>query len=157
MNNKGFWKIGFFIALVLLIILIGVLAFLLGRGNFSLNISLPEKTSDLIEEPLKTAVPTPDMSLEIEAIKDAVYEKTGLTKENADVSVDEYTLNHAKGGVKEKEAVGGAYFIAAKVGGEWICVYDGQAHPSCELIEPYDFPSEMVPECLDSSNNVVKR
>lgn len=155
MKSKGFWKIGFIFISVILILLVGLLAFLFGRGDIRLNNTDKENVSLSTEEPLVLSTPNP--ALEIEAIKKAVYEKTGLTSENADVTVSQYTSTFAKGGVKEKEAVGGAYFIAAKVNNEWICVYDGQSHPTCDQIEPFNFPKEMVSECLDGNNKVIKR
>ena len=94
---------------------------------------------------------------ETELIKQAVYAKTGLNESQAQVTVNENIGSHAKGGIREYSAVGGAYWIAAKVGNEWIAVYDGQAQPSCELIAPYNFPTTMVPECLDSLGQVVTR
>ena len=155
MKNKGFWKIGFILISVTLLLLVGLLAFLFGRGDIGLNNTNKENLSLATEKPIVT--PTPNSALEIQSIKEAVYEKTGLTSLLADVTVSEYTSTYAKGGVKEKEAVGGAYFIAAKVSDKWICVYDGQSHPTCEQLEPYDFPKEMVPECLNESNKVVER
>ena len=155
MKNKGFWKIGFILVSVILLLLVGLLAFLLGRGNIKLNNIGKENVSLATKEPIVTSTPNP--TLEIEAIKKAVYEKTGLNSTIADVTVSEYTSNHAKGGVKEKEAVGGAYFIAAKVDNEWICVYDGQSQPTCEQIEHFDFPKSLVPECLNGANEVVER
>jgi len=147
MKNKGFWKIGFVLVSVILLLLVGLLAFLLGRGDIKVNNTGKENVSLATEEPVVT--PTPNPALEIEAIKKAVYEKTGLTSRVADVTVSEYNSTYAKGGVKEKEAVGGAYFTAAKVDNEWICVYDGQSQPTCEQIEPFDFPKSLVPECLN--------
>lgn len=155
MKSKGFWKIGFIFISVILILLVGLLAYLFGKGEINLNSKTLKNNSMVIEEPIVS--PTPNISLEIEAIKKAVYKKTGLTSENADVTVSQYTSTYAKGGVKEKEAVGGAYFIAAKVNNEWICVYDGQSHPTCDQIEPFNFPKEMVSECLDGNNKVIKR
>jgi hypothetical protein len=154
MKSKSYWKIGFIFISVILILLVGFLAYLFGKGDINLNTNL-KNNSTATEEPIVS--PTPNISSEIEAIKKAVYKKTGLTSENADVTVSQYTSTFAKGGVKEKEAVGGAYFIAAKVNSEWICVYDGQSQPTCEQIEPFNFPKEMVPECLDENNKVVKR
>lgn len=156
MKNKGFWKIGFFVTSLILIFVVAFLAYLYGKGDLKIE-SLMEDKIEVKEEEEILVTPTPNMSLEIEAIKRAVFEKTGLTPENADVTVSQYTTSHAKGGVKEKEAIAGAYFIAAKENGNWICVYDGQSHPTCEQIEPFDFPEEMVPECLDASNKVIKR
>lgn len=154
-NNKGFWKIGFILISVILLSLVGLLAFLFGRGDIRLNNLSKEDVSLQTEEPQTTS--TPNFDLEIENIKQAVYKKTGLNSTVADVTVSEYTSNFARGGVKEKEAVGGAYFIAAKVDDKWICVYDGQSQPNCEQIEPYNFPVSMVPECLNESNKVIER
>ena len=154
MKSKSYWKIGFIFISVILILLVGLLAYLFGKGDINLNTNL-QNNSTATEEPIVS--PTPNVSLEIEAIKKAVYEKTGLTSEIADVTVSLYTSTYAKGGVKEKEAVGGAYFIAAKVNNKWVCVYDGQSQPTCEQIELYNFPKEMVPECVDQNNKVIER
>jgi hypothetical protein len=156
MNNNGFWKIGFLLISFIFIIIVAGGAYLFGRGDFDFG-SIVKTSSPKVDEQKILVTPTPNMQSEIEAIKNAVYKKTGLTSQNSDVSVSQYSSKFAKGGVKEKEAVGGAYFIAAKVEGEWICVYDGQSQPSCEVIELYNFPVEMVPECLSEANKVVKR
>jgi len=157
MQNKGFWKIGFFVTLLLLLLVIGFSAFLMGKGDISFkNLNL-SKTPTATEEPLETISSTPNVQIEVEAIKNAVFEKTGLTNENADVTVNDFSSNHAKGGIKEKEAISGAYFIAAKVDNKWVCVYDGQSYPTCEQIESYNFPTEMVPECLGFGNNIIER
>ncbi|TSC54283.1 MAG: hypothetical protein LiPW16_78 [Microgenomates group bacterium LiPW_16] len=36
-------------------------------------------------------------------------------------------------------------------------VYAGQATPKCSEIAPYNFPKDMVPECLDAANKLIKR
>ena len=90
-------------------------------------------------------------------IKQAIYQKTGLNEATADIAVNQNTGTYATGNIKEKEAVGGAYWLAAKKDGQWVAVYDGQAYPTCAQIAPYNFPISMVPACLDSSNNVVSR
>ena len=48
-------------------------------------------------------------------------------------------------------------FLAAQDEGEWVIVYDGQAMPPCRDIEAYQFPIDMVPECLDESDSLVVR
>jgi len=153
MNSKGFLKIAFFFVSLLLIALIGLGAYFLGRGDISLNSPLPQTSPEVSLTP----VPTPDTESEIEAIEQAVYEKTGLNETQAEVTISELLDEHAKGGVREYEAVGGAYFIAAKKDGEWVCVYDGQANPSCQQIEEYDFPSAMVPECIGTGGELITR
>ena len=152
-GSKGFWKVGFFIVSLILICIVGLVAFYYGKGKLTLEEFVVQETST--SQP--TLSPTQNPALEIEKIKEAVFKKTGLNEQNAEVTVSQYSPTHAKGGVKEKEAVGGAYFIAAKVGEKWVCVYDGQAHPTCQQIEPYDFPTEMVPECMGENGKVVVR
>lgn len=95
---------------------------------------------------------------EDDLIKQAVIDMGGFAASKVEVTIGENTGTHAKGGVKEVGSeVGGGYFIAAKKDGKWVGVYSGQANPTCEQIEPYDFPTDMVEECLDENNEVVAR
>lgn len=110
--------------------------------------------TSLVEIVTKIPQPTVDESA---LIKQAVYKETGLDATKAEVTINQNTGTHAKGNIKEFEAVGGAYWLAAKTDAGWICVYDGQSHPTCEQIAPYNFPKDMVPECLDKNNKVITR
>lgn len=117
----------------------------------------PGKTTDKID-PQDWYAPAANAEAdETELIKNAVYAKTGLNKTNAEVTVSFNNGSYAKGGVKEFSAIGGAYFLAAKTASGWTAVYDGQAQPPCNEINLYNFPASLVPECLDSSGNVVSR
>lgn len=113
-----------------------------------------------------TEQPIQDTSLEetdqndsdgTEAIQAALLEKTGIEAEKLELTVAQNTGTHAKGTLKHKDDVSGAYFIAAKVDSLWVIAYDGQAVPSCAEIASYNFPVDMVPECLDGENNLVVR
>lgn len=109
-------------------------------------------------EEVEVVSPTPVEENEEDLIKKAVIDAGGFAASEVEVTVSENTGTHAKGGVKEVGSeVGGGYFIAAKFEGEWAGVYSGQANPTCEQIEPYDFPTEMVEECLDENGDVVTR
>jgi hypothetical protein len=153
--------------LVIAVLVIGVLiagGFYLGKRFSSQPAPTPVPTtpaSPLVSpvvsiSALPTASPksSPD---DFSAIRAALVTKTGISQENIQVSVSQNTGQHAKGTVKDRNDVGGGYFLAAKVGETWIIVYDGQAQPTCSQINPYNFPKEMVPECLDSGGNVVTR
>ncbi len=105
----------------------------------------------------RTAAEAEPVSDETQAIQAALIEKTGIEAENLEFAVAQNTGTHAMGTLKHKDDVGGGYFIAAKVDDWWVIVYDGQATPSCVEIAPYDFPIDMVPECLDENNNLVVR
>lgn len=103
-----------------------------------------------------TERPTPTID-ETTLIKQAVYRLTGLDEIRAEITINRNTGRHAIGTIKEFEAVGGAYWLAAKVVDGWVGVYAGQANPTCLEIAPYDFPPEMVLECLDERGEVVGR
>ncbi len=151
--KQNSWKIGFFTLLALLIIGVNVFVwFFWGKGMILKTTLTPSPTPTVKVELIETSAPIID---ETEAIKEAVFNKTGLTKNEALVTIDENTGQFAKGGIKEYEAVGGAYWIAAKTATGWVCVYDGQSQPTCQQIDSYNFPIDMVPECLDENGEVV--
>lgn len=155
------WKISFFILLVIVFgVGIGALAYTLGKRTVLLRerpaVSTESATIPEQEETVSTTTPIPTTD-EIEAIKQTVYAKTGLNKEEAEVTISLNTGTHAKGLIREYGTVSGAYWIAAKSGGNWVGVYSGQAHPTCAEIDPYNFPTDMVPQCMDQSMNVVDR
>lgn len=109
------------------------------------------------EEAVPAEVEEEEEALDEAFIKAAVLERVGLEEEEVEFTITTNTGTHAKGNIREVEAVGGGYWLAAKAEGEWVAVYDGQAHPTCEEIEPYDFPTDLVEECLDDEGNVVTR
>ena len=156
---KNGWKIGFFTLLALVLIGANVFVwFFWGKDMISKTPLTPTPTPAVILE--TTATPTVEginPAQEAELIKQAVFKKTGLTANQAEVSINKNTGQHATGNIKEFEAVSGAYWLAAKTENGWVGVYDGQAQPTCEQIAPYNFPKDMVPECLDKNGKVVKR
>ncbi|MCJ7804390.1 hypothetical protein MUP35_01510 [Patescibacteria group bacterium] len=150
------------ITFLIFIIVIGLLALAFFFGlkfrttSPEETISTPTPEITLTPSPQPTPTPAPTID-ETEAIKQAVFKKTGLNASQAEVSINKNTGQHATGNIKEFEAVGGAYWLAAKTAEGWVCVYDGQSQPACEQIAPYNFPKDMVPECLDENGEVVKR
>lgn len=149
------WKIGFFTFLALLIIGLNVFVWFFWGKEIVPQIKITPSPTPL-PEITQEITPTP-MASEEELIKQAIFKKTGLNTSQAEVSINKNTGQHATGNIKEFEAVGGAYWLAAKTNGDWVCVYDGQAQPTCKQIAPYNFPKDMVPECLDENGKVVKR
>lgn len=167
----NFWKIGFFVLLILFIVGGSIFTwYFLVKSKTPTStpppaggpVSSPTPTVTIKPTVVLTPTPTVDETLLISPetsllIKQAVYKKTGLDETKAEVTINKNTGTHATGGIKEFEAVGGAYWLAAKTSTGWICVYDGQSQPTCEEIAPYNFPKDMVPECLDANGKVVKR
>ena len=91
------------------------------------------------------------------AIKIAVSKKIGKAESELVIQISKQTSKHAKGFISAKDETGGGYWLATKTDNGWIVVYDGQATPNCNEIDSYEFPTDMVPECLDDSGNVVER
>jgi len=144
------------IVFLIFIIVIGLLAL-----AFFFGLKYRQIPGEVVPSPQPTptpeeAAPTPTVD-ESGLIKQAVFKKTGLDATQAEVSINKNTGQHATGNIKEFEAVGGAYWLAAKTDEGWVCVYDGQSLPTCVQIAPYNFPKDMVPECLDKNGKVVKR
>ena len=158
-SSGSFWKIGFFI-------LLG--AVLIGANIFAWYFLVKSKAPALTPTPISsptptvtikpTVAPTPTPTVdETSLIKKAIFKLTGLDATRAEVTINKNTGKHATGNIKEFEAVGGAYWIAAKTTEGWVGVYAGQATPKCSEIAPYNFPKDMVPECLDAANKLIKR
>ena len=64
---------------------------------------------------------------------------------------------HAWGTASFTGEMGGGWFLAYKNPDGWIIVDDGNGTISCETIAPYNFPVDMVPECVDKNGNLIKK
>ncbi len=152
------WKAAFWVLIAIILIgAVGVFAYFFGKGSFSFlkltSSPSPSPVSQL--QPPPTQAPIVD---ETEAIKEAIYELVGSDATKVNVTISENTGSHATGGVVDwGSEVGGGYWIAVKTGGEWVGVYAGQSQPTCSQIDPYNFPIDMVPECLDGLGKVITR
>lgn len=82
-------------------------------------------------------------------IRTALAAHLELPEDQVAFSIDEEADGHVRG------LLPGGYFLAAREGENWVIIYDGQATPECESVAPYDFPTDMVPECLDAVGNLV--
>ncbi len=102
------------------------------------------------------AVALPEAADE-ELIKQAMAAKHSRAVEETIINISKKDDSHAWGSVKFAGELAGGWFLAAKNSGVWIIVDDGNGTISCELIAPYDFPSEMVPECVDMDGNLIAR
>lgn len=53
--------------------------------------------------------------------------------------------------------MGGAMWLAYNNGEKWLIVFDGQGTIPCSAVDPYNFPSDMVPECWDETTEGLYR
>ncbi len=113
----------------------------------------PTTTPTLTPEVTPTAEVTVPVEEEgktdLEQIKEAFAEKYSKPIGDVDASISENTGTYAKGGVKFAGEIAGAWWLAYNDGEDWIIVADGNGSVICADIEPYDFPTDMVPECWD--------
>lgn len=154
-----------------LLILLSILVLLI-IGGLVLWFLLSQKTtptSSGVEKPAtistKTATPAAKVATvsapvvdNTALIKKALVAKTKISDATIDVTISQNDGTFAKGLVGTKgEETGGGYFLAVKIGDNWLIAYDGQATPDCTAVNPYNFPKTLVPECLDASGNLVTR
>lgn len=89
-----------------------------------------------------------------ELVKNLFAEKYDKDLTEVAVNIDKETKNHVFGSVvfgQGGQGEGGM-FLAVKVNGVWELVYDGNGSISCSAVDPYDFPVDMVPECIEEDS-----
>lgn len=93
-----------------------------------------------------------------EAVQKLFATKYQTKKSAVAVLIEQEATNHVRGSVRILDNVAldpnaqsgqgtGGIFLAAKVNGNWELVFDGQGAISCELVEGYGFPAEMIKDC----------
>ena len=108
-------------------------------------------------EATEAAEPEEEGSDDEAMIKEALLAELGLAEDEVVITFNVVAAVQAKGSVKEVGAVSGGYYLAAKDGGKWVIVYNGQANPPCADVNKYDFSTSLVPECMDAEDNLVVR
>ena len=93
----------------------------------------------------------------IAAIKAALIAKHGPDAGLLNITVSKIVGDYAQGGASSQG--GGGMWFAAKVGGVWKLVWDGNGIIECTDVAPYpNFPNTMIPECFDkAANKLVTR
>ena len=147
--------------MVLTLVLLGILLFV--AGTFFPNPWIKKQENNPIPsvtvEPTISIIPTPTVEEEGALLQ---LQKAFAKKYNKELSEVLMTISqkddtHASGSIKFLGETSGGWFLAYKtITDGWIIVQDGNGTISCETIAPYDFPQEMVSECVDANNNLVK-
>lgn len=68
------------------------------------------------------------------------------------VQVSADTGNFSKGTVNYNNQTGGGVWLAAKTGNGWELVSEGNGIVACEDVDKYNFPTQIVPQCIDTKN-----
>lgn len=93
----------------------------------------------------------------IQSISQAISLKHNLSPESYSVTVSENTGKFAKGLINPAQpGPGGGLWFAARVGGNWKLVWDGNGIITCDDLAAYpEFPSSLIPQCFDSSSETM--
>jgi hypothetical protein len=148
------------IILTILIIIIGIVAWVLLSQKSNPTVTTEKVATSSADTATTPKVATPVASAidDTTLITKALVTKTGIAADKIDVTVSKQVDNFAKGLVSTKgEETGGGYYLAFKDKGNWYIVYDGQTTPDCSQVNPFNFPTSLVPECLDAGGNLVTR
>jgi hypothetical protein len=75
-------------------------------------------------------------------IEEALVKKRGV--KNFTLGIRKLTLSHFRGRAAEEPD---GLVLAAKRNNDWVIVFDGEGGYSCEIVEPYNFPEDMISDC----------
>lgn len=145
----------------------GIIAFRLGQSR-------PETVS-LIGEPTTTSSPAPQISpsptlapasakpntspaseSDADKIRQALANKYGKTIGETEISISKNTGTHANGSVRFTGEMGGGMWLAYNNGVNWVITYDGHGTIPCSAVDdPYNFPTDMSPECWDETTDTL--
>ena len=159
---------------VILLALLFLVIFVAGAGSLWLYQSKPAKksqdasptlslqpspTSQILPsiEPTLTSPPSPTAQPDTEGIKEAMAKKHNKSVADVEITVSKFDSSHAWGSVKFAGEMGGGWFLAYKNPDGWMIVDEGNGTISCETIAPYNFPPDMVSECVDKNGNLIKK
>ena len=98
--------------------------------------------------PIFSPVPEETQS-DLDLITAALAGKYNKPVEDAEVTIEENTGTHAKGGVRFAGEISGGWWLAYHDEDGWQIVADGNGTVMCADIEGYNFPTSLVPECWD--------
>ncbi|MBZ9569892.1 protease inhibitor I42 family protein [Patescibacteria group bacterium] len=84
-----------------------------------------------------------------ELIKKLFAEKYNKKVAQVNLSINQETENHVRGGIAFLPGGPGeeGIFLAAKVDDHWELAFDGTGVISCEQVEKYNFPEDMIENC----------
>ncbi len=122
----------------------------------SSQVEVPEETKSTETLPENNEPQQPvAQKTEEELIVEAMASKFNKPTADVDVEINESNGTHASGVVKFAGEVAGGWWLAVKDSSSWIIVADGNGTVLCGDIEPYDFPTDMVPECWDETTQTL--
>ncbi|PIT94891.1 hypothetical protein COT98_01840 [Candidatus Falkowbacteria bacterium CG10_big_fil_rev_8_21_14_0_10_39_9] len=80
-------------------------------------------------------------------LQELFAQQLGITKDQVMVNIAREDYSHIKGIVTIKDKYEGI-FLATRIDGNWKIVWEGKGKYPCSTIQSYNFPGEMVSDCL---------
>ncbi len=161
-KKETFLQIFFVITAVVLLLLAGAGLFWFYQAKIATpSEQVPTATPTPTVEALSSPTPPPptptkaEEASDLEQIRQAMADKYNKSEEDANVTIQNNDGEYAKGGIVFEGEMGGGWWLAAKVGNDWIIVADGHGSVLCADIQGYDFPTSMVPECWDEATSTL--
>ena len=79
-------------------------------------------------------------------IEEALAKKLDLTVDDFKTGIQKLTLSHFRGVVQWEEER--TQLLASKENNDWVIVYEGESGQyTCESVEPFSFPNDMITDC----------
>lgn len=105
----------------------------------------------------EVATPTPvEIAVSDETlIKQALAEKYQKNISDVELTIGQTDGDFAKGTVNYAGEMGGGWWLAARQGGKWVIAQDGNGIVDCQSVTPFNFPTTMVPSCIDENGNLM--
>lgn len=153
MNRKFFLLIG--IVLLILAVVGGIFLFWSAKSETPSIEPTPTPPPEVT--PIPTPTPEEEEKSDLEQIREAFAEKYNKPLDETTVNISENTGTYASGGVRFAGEIGGAMWLAYNDGEKWLIVFDGQGTIPCSAVDPYNFPTDMVPECWDETTEGLYR
>lgn len=153
MNRKFFLLIG--TVLLILAIIGGVFLFWSVKSKTPPVEPTPTPPSEVTPIPTPTPTQEEEEKSDLEQIREAFAEKYNKPISEVVVNISENTGTYASGGVRFTGEISGAMWLAYNDGEKWLIVFDGQGTIPCSAVDPYNFPTDMVPECWDETTEVL--
>jgi hypothetical protein len=91
-----------------------------------------------------------------ESIIQQLSQKHSKPESNISIQVSNQTGGHAKGTVQFTDEMGGGLWFAAKTNNGWEVAFDGNGIVACDIVERYEFPREMIPNCVNGEELVTR-
>jgi hypothetical protein len=101
----------------------------------------------------------PSLPLEQGTAASVAAQLTAKYGKQATVTIERDSGTFAMGSVRFAGEQGGGLWFAAKTADGWQLAYDGNGIIPCDAANAYNFPTDMVPQCIDTAqrNALVER